>query len=401
MMAAATCAQNCDVTLIEQNEKLGKKLYITGKGRCNITNNSDVEKHLSMVKRNPKFLYSAFYSFDSSSVMRFFEEHGLKLKTEHGDRVFPVSDHASDVIKTLERAMKEGQVKIKLNEKVTQIKVKNERVCAVVTSKSCYEADAVIISTGGISYPSCGSDGSGYELVNKLGHTIKECAPSLVGILTKEEWVTELMGLSLKNVKVSFERGKKCLYEEQGEMLFTHKGISGPVVLTASSVLNDELKTGTVDIWIDLKPALDKEQMDKRILRDFQTNINRQFGNSLNKLLPSKLIPVIVRLSGIDPKKKVNEVTKKEREKLVELLKGLRLTSKELGGFSEAIITKGGVSVREVDPSTMESKLVKNLYLCGEMLDLDALTGGYNLQIAWSTGYLATQSVLDKNVIDE
>ncbi|MCR5666984.1 MAG: NAD(P)/FAD-dependent oxidoreductase [Eubacterium sp.] len=394
MMAAAVCGSGCDVTLLEQNEKLGKKIYITGKGRCNLTNDSDVEKHLSMVKRNPKFLYSAFYSFDPYATMSFFEEHGLKLKTEHGNRVFPVSDHASDVIKTLERAMEEAGVTVRLNEKVTHIETNQGGVCGVKTNRSYYEADAVIIATGGISYPSCGSDGSGYELVKKLGHTVKTCTPSLVGLHTKEEWVKELMGLSLRNVKVSYYKGTKCLFEEQGEMLFTHTGISGPVVLTASSVLNDEIVKGPIEVRIDLKPALSREQLDKRILRDFEENINRQFGNSLNKLLPAKMIPVVLKRIQIASTKKVNEITKEERMQILNLLKGFSLTVTGLGDFSQAVITKGGIPIKEVDPSTMESKLVKRLYLCGEMLDLDALTGGFNLQIAWSTGHLAGDSVL-------
>ncbi len=396
MMAAVAAADSgAAVTLLEQNEKLGKKVYITGKGRCNVTNNSDVENLLLNVVSNPKFLYSAFYSFDSSMMMEFLENEGLKLKTERGNRVFPQSDKSSDVIKTLSNALHKRNVRVLLNTKVKKVVVKDDVFQKVIVSKTVgshseesLAGDAVIIATGGVSYPSTGSTGDGLEFAKATGHTIKECSPSLVPFNIKEEYVKDLQGLSLRNVHYTLTNGKKVLYSDMGEMLFTHFGISGPLVLTSSCYASGK-DISKMQISIDLKPALTKEQLDDRILRDFAEFKNSLFKNSLAKLLPSKLEPVIVSLSGINPEKRVNEVTKEERAKLVEVIKNLKLTPISLRSYNEAIITKGGVSVKDINPATMESKKVKGIYFAGELTDLDAKTGGYNLQIAWSTGHLA------------
>ena len=406
-MMAAYSASMCGhcVTLIEKNEKLGKKIYITGKGRCNFTNDSDVETLLLNVVRNPKFLYSAFYTFDAAAVIDFFETHGMKTMVERGNRAFPASDHSSDVIRTLERALRDNGVEILLNTEVKSIlsesnpifePVEGTRVVGVKDAAGkTYHADAVIVATGGLSYATTGSTGDGYRFAKEYGHKIKETSPSLVPLNTKEEYVKELMGLSLKNVelKVVETSGKgkeKVVFSEQGEMLFTHFGISGPLVLTASAKLNDLMRSqNEVRAYIDLKPALSVEKLEKRILRDWDEIKNRQFKNSLKDLLPTKMIPVVIGLSGIDEEKKINEITSKERGDLVRLLKSFPLTITGLRGYEEAVITKGGVAINEIDPSTMQSKKANGLYFVGEVLDLDAYTGGFNLQIAWSTGYLA------------
>lgn len=406
MMAAAAASQSgAAVTLLEKNEKLGKKLYITGKGRCNVTNNSDTDNLLLNVISNPKFLYSAFYTFDSHMLMQFFENNELKLKTERGGRVFPASDKSSDVIKTMAKVLKERNVKIYLNTCVTDIIIEDgicKGVKAVCNDNSArtkdannrmkksiiLDSDAVIIATGGLSYPSTGSTGDGYRFAKDMGHTIKECRPSLVPINIKEKYIKELQGLSLRNVNLSVIKGKKILYDEQGEMLFTHFGISGPLVLTAGCYIQEK-DLPSVRILIDLKPALTKEQLDERILRDFSECKNCNFKNSLGKLLPTKIIPVIVRLSGIDADKKVNSITRDERGRLAALIKGFEMTPVSFRDYDEAIITKGGVSVKDINPATMESKKTAGIYFAGEVADVDALTGGYNLQIAWSTGYLA------------
>ena len=383
-----------DVTILEQNEKLGKKLYITGKGRCNITNSSDMEVLFQNVCSNRKFLYSAFYSFTNDQVVDFFETHGLQTKVERGNRVFPLSDRSSDVISTLSRALKEVGVEVRLHTKVKDIVVDGEMATGVVLQDGKrLMADAVIIATGGVSYPSTGATGDGYRFAKDLNHKLIPATPSLVPFETKEEWPKDLQGLALKNVSLQVVRNDKIIYDDFGEMLFTHFGISGPMVLSASAAIKPEYFKEDLSLFIDLKPALDMEQLDKRVLREFEEAINKQFKNSINKLLPAKMVPVIIELSGIDPDKKVNEISKEERKNLVTLLKRLPLTVIGLRGWNEAIITKGGVSVKDVNPSTMESKLVKDLYFCGEVLDLDAMTGGYNLQIAWSTGYLAGNSI--------
>lgn len=418
MFAAYFAAKNGnEVTLLEQNEKLGKKLYITGKGRCNITNASDMENLFLNVCSNPKFLYSAFYSFTNEQVIDFFESYGLRTKIERGNRVFPVSDRSSDVIATLAKALKDVGVEVKLHTKVTNILtkecydengnsviadkkngiLKHKATGVILENNNCILADDIIIATGGVSYPTTGSTGDGYRFAETLHHKIVEPSPALVPFEVQEQWVCEMQGLSLKNVAISIEREGKKVYSDFGEMLFTHFGVSGPMILSASAALKpDYFKdfSHELTLKIDLKPALDKEQLDRRILKDFEESKNRQYKNSLQKLLPSKMIPIIITISGIDPDKKVNEITKEERSKLIEILKGLPMTIIGLRGWKEAIITKGGVSVKQVNPSTMESKLVEHLYFAGEVLDLDAMTGGYNLQIAWSTGYLAGNSII-------
>lgn len=395
MMAAyAASCQGHAVTVLEQNEKLGKKLFITGKGRCNITNAGDMDNLFANVMSNRKFLYSAFYTFDNEQVISFFENQGLRTKVERGNRVFPLSDHSSDVIAALSRALKSQNVDIRLHTKVQSLLIRDEAACGVVLSDGkTVEADDVIVATGGISYPSTGSTGDGYRMAEESGHALVECTPSLVPFETKEDWVKDLQGLSLRNVTVSIYHGKKKLYEDFGEMLFTHFGVSGPLVLSASGMIKPVQFKQELCMYIDLKPALDAEQLDKRILREFDAAMNKQFKNVIGSLMPAKMIPVVIRLSGIDPDKKVNEVSREERQHLVQLLKRLPLTINGLRGWNEAIITKGGVSVKDINPSTMESKKVSHLFFCGEVLDLDALTGGYNLQIAWSTGYLAGISV--------
>ena len=395
MMAAIQAAkQGNTVTLLEQNEKLGKKLFITGKGRCNVTNDCDVTELFDSVVSNKKFLYSAFYSFSNQDVKDFFEEQGLRLKVERGRRVFPASDKSSDVIKALGNALKKLEVKIRLRTRVDKVLTENDIVCGVrLSDGECLNADKVILATGGVSYKSTGSDGSGLVMAEKLGHQVTKLRPGLVGMCTKEAWVRDMQGLTLKNVAVSIgkKQGKKPLYEDFGELLFTHYGVSGPMILSASSRLGDELEKEDLYIKIDLKPALSKEQLDSRILRDFEERKNADLSNAMVHLLPKSMIPVMLHVCGLDPAKKVNEVTRGEREQLVKGMKEFPLTINGLRDIQEAIITRGGVTVKEVDPSTVESNIVKNLYLAGEMLDLDALTGGYNLQIAWSTGYLAGQ----------
>ena len=397
MFAAIAAAKNGhQVTLYEKNEKLGKKIFITGKGRCNITNESDVENLLKNVRSNPKFLYSAFYTFDSYRMMDFLEGEGLKLKTERGNRVFPESDKSSDVIKTLKKALEKRKVKIVLNTKVLNIEIK-DGICHGVIVQSgdksgSYTADKVIVATGGCSYQSTGSTGDGYRFAKDADIKVTKCYPSLVPFNIDSDIPKRLQGLSLRNVKVTLYDKGKVLYEELGEMLFTHFGVSGPLVLSASTLASGK-DVSQMELSIDLKPALSKEQLDERILRDFSENRNSYFKNSLSRLLPAKMIPVIVELSEIDEKKQVNNITKEERNRLVNLLKGLTFKVESLRGFNEAIITKGGVSVKEINPGTMEAKKVKGLFFAGEVLDLDAVTGGYNLQIAWSTGYLAGMEI--------
>ncbi|MBQ8822162.1 MAG: NAD(P)/FAD-dependent oxidoreductase [Lachnospiraceae bacterium] len=394
MMAAIAAAdQGSKVLLLEKNEKLGKKLFITGKGRCNVTNAGDMENLFANVMTNEKFLYSAFYTYDNNMVMDFLEKAGCPLKVERGDRVFPVSDHSSDVIAAFQRELKKKGVEIRLNTEVKELMSseaeEGKRITGVLLTNGKKElADAVVIATGGISYASTGSTGDGYRFAQNAGHKVVECKPSLVPFNMKEDWCKEAMGVSLKNVSLTLKCGKKEIYNGFGEMLITHFGISGPLALSASSYYVSKAK-GECMCFIDLKPALTIEQLDKRVLRDFEESKNKQFRNALNHLFPSKLIPVMVKLSGIDPEKKVNEITREERKSFVELIKNIPLTIDGVRDFKEAIITKGGVSVKEVNPSTMESKVLSGLYFAGEVLDLDALTGGYNLQIAWSTGYLA------------
>ncbi len=395
MFAAITAARNGhDVCLLEKNEKLGKKLFITGKGRCNITNACDMETLSASVVSNSRFLYSSFYGFTNQDAIRFFEELGVKTKTERGERVFPESDHSSDVIRAMERELNRLHVKIRLHTEVEKILAENGQFVKVKLADGEMAAgDACIVATGGLSYQSTGSTGDGYRFARECGHSIVPCRPSLVPMEVKEEWIRRLMGLSLRNVTVSVYQGKKRLFQEFGEMLFTHYGVSGPLIISASSYVGPALKDRDLRLEIDLKPALNEEQMDLRVRRDFEENHNRQFKNALGKLFPSKLIPVMVELSGIDPEKKVNVISREERRRFVHFIKHLPMTVTGLRDFNEAIITRGGVQTKEVDPGTMESKYVRGLYFAGEVLDLDALTGGFNLQIAWSTAYAAGSSI--------
>ncbi len=439
IMAAYSASYNFDeVILLEKNEKLGKKIYITGKGRCNVTNDCEPDTFFDNVVNNPKFLYSAYYGFDNKALIKLISDNGCPLKTERGDRVFPVSDHSSDIIKALHDALKKRKVSIRLNTAVKDIMVrpafdgaarmqvpvghsdfgssddageKLKAVGVVLKDGSKIECERVILATGGLSYPSTGSTGDGHGLLRRFGHTVNDCYPALVPFCTKETCVKDMQGLSLKNVAVKLfeesddhqddgdkkssgknkgnKKGNRLIYEGFGEMLFTHFGVSGPLILSASSYYGAKCPGKGAVLHIDLKPALTFEQLDKRILRDFEDTKNKAFRNSLNGLLPSGMIPVIIQRCGIDPDKQVNSVTKSEREILVNVLKDFTLTVTGTRDFNEAIVTGGGISVKEVNPSTMESKLIGNLYIAGELLDVDALTGGFNLQIAWSTGFLA------------
>lgn len=419
MMAAIAAAGNGhQVTVLEKNEKAGKKIYITGKGRCNITNACDVEELFNNVVTNKKFLYSAFYGFTNDDVVTMLNTAGLATKVERGNRVFPVSDRAGDVIAALVRIMKKLGVKLEYDTTVTEIitgtfdKTDDTAdaadggkcgaaagaIATTVTGVRCasgkvYPADAVIVATGGVSYPTTGSTGDGYEFAQRTGHNVTALSPALVPFNVAEEDVKELQGLALKNSGVTIYDGKKKLYEDFGELLFTHFGVSGPTVLSASSYVAKKIKDHPLRLVIDLKPGLDTEQLDARVLRDFDEFMNKNFNNALDKLLPKSLIPVVIRRSGIDEYKKVHEISREERMRLIGTIKNLEFTLTGLRGFNEAIITQGGVSVRDVDPSTMESKKVSGLYFAGEVLDLDAVTGGFNLQIAWSTGHLAGMSV--------
>ncbi len=395
MMAAyAAALSGHSVVLLEQNEKLGKKLFITGKGRCNVTNACEREKLFENVVSNPKFLYSAFSEFDNGDLMELLRRAGCPLKVERGERVFPVSDHASDVTAALTRLLKEGGVEVRLRVKVKEISAADGRVTGVLPADGQYiRADAVVLATGGLSYPTTGSGGDGHRMAEGLGHTLKTCTPALTPMETAEQWCTSLQGLSLKNVTLTMRCGGKQIWNGFGEMLFTHFGISGPLVLSASSYYGKCKDKTAVTAAVDLKPALTMEQLDRRILRDFEENRNKQFKNVIGSLYPSRLVPVMILLSGIDGEKKIHEVTRQERSRLAEVTKNLTMRVTGLRDFTEAIITQGGVRVKEVNPSTMESKIVQGLYPVGELLDLDAVTGGFNLQIAWSTGYLAGRSI--------
>ena len=353
-----------------------------------MTNNTDIEGLLANIPRNGKFLYSAFNRFNSADVMAFFEKLGVPLKTERGNRVFPVSDSAFDISAALERRLKALKVQV-LRDRASALKIEDGAVCGVVGERGRYSAQAVVLATGGVSYPATGSTGDGYGFAKAAGHTVTPLSPALVPFVCEEQDVRELQGLSLKNIEVTMHDGKKVYWKEFGEMLFTHFGVSGPVVLSASSYAAKIIKKKPLLLDIDLKPALSEEQLDARLLRDFEEAKNKQFKNALSHLFPSKLIPVIIGRSGIDPEKKVNEITAKERHDLLSVTKKFRVTLTGLRGYNEAIITQGGVNVREVNPSTMESKKTPGLYFAGEVLDLDGVTGGFNLQIAWSTGMLA------------
>lgn len=387
------------VHLFEKNEKLGKKLFITGKGRCNITNTCDDETFFKSVVTNSKFLYSAFYGYSNQDVVSFFESLGLAVKEERGGRIFPVSDHSSDVIRVLEKRMKELDVKVHLKSEaealLTEEGGEGEHKIRGIRLRNGAEilGDKVIVATGGFSYQATGSTGDGYTFAKETGHTVTQLRPALVPIATKEEYVTQMQGLALKNIRFTVKDGKKVLYDDFGELLFTHFGISGPLVLTASSYIGKKLEKKELQGYIDLKAALTEEQLDARLLREFEAGINRQFKNVITGMFPAKLYPVILELGGIAPDKKVNEITRKERQDFIYLVKHFPLTLVELRPFREAIITQGGVKVKEINPKTMESKLVKGLYFIGEVLDLDAVTGGFNLQIAWSTAKAAAEFI--------
>lgn len=394
-MMAAYAAGMCghEVTLLEQNEKLGKKIYITGKGRCNFTNASPLEDIMQAVVSNPKFLYSAFYTFSNDAVMDFFENQGMSYKIERGNRAFPVSDHASDVIRALERAMKEQNVHIRLYTQVRELLIEDDKATGVLlTDGDKIMADSLILATGGLSYPTTGSTGDGHTMAKNSGHKIVTPRPALVPLTTKEEYILRMQGLSLKNVSLKIKDEKRVIYDAFGEMLFTHFGVSGPLVLSASSVLSRHFPR-EYQAYIDLKPALSEEVLNERLLREFSERPNQHIKAVFQQLLPAKMIPVMIELSQISKDKPVNAITKEERRRLVGLFKAFPFTITGTRGFKEAIITQGGVSVKDIDPATMESKRIKDLYLVGELLDLDALTGGYNLQIAWSTGYLAGISI--------
>lgn len=416
MMAAIVSARKGhEVVIAEKNEKLGKKLFITGKGRCNLTNACETQEIFSHIVTNHKFLYSAIYGFDNWMTYSFFEDLGVRLKIERGNRVFPESDHSSDVIKALEQELKRQRVTVLLHTEVTEILVQDGQVTGVRMKKEkadslVMQADAVILTTGGCSYTSTGSTGDGYRFAKQLGHTVHACEPSLVPFETEESWCKDLMGLTLKNISIQVKDGKKKLYEGFGELLFTHFGVSGPLVLTASTRLGGYMQLEQTELQkqsrnssialnkkllllVDLKPALSEEQLDERIKKDFFRYQNRQLQNAMDDLLPKKLIPIVINSSGISSDKKVNSISREERQRLIQALKQLPLHITGCRGFQEAIITRGGVDVKEVNPQTMESKLVGGLYIAGELLDSDAVTGGYNLQIAWSTGYTAGNAV--------
>jgi len=393
LMAAGIAGMNGhNVILLERNNRPARKVMITGKGRCNVTNDTDVAGLINAVNKNGKFLYSAFSAFSAQDTKAFFEKRGVALKTERGNRVFPQSDKSVDIVDALTAFARENAEII--TARATEIIAENGKVSAVMTDEGRFDCDGVILATGGLSYPTTGSTGDGYKMAKKLGHTVTDLRPSLVGVECFEGFTSHLQGLALKNIglKVYKNDGKKPIYTDFGELLFTHFGISGPTVLSASAKLSDT-ENNKYTFYIDLKPALSEEELDKRIRRDFSENLNKDFINSLDALLPQKLISVIVSLSGIPAHTKVNQISREQRETLLKLLKGLKLTAVSLRPIEEAVITAGGISLSQVDPKTMQSRLIEGLYFAGEILDLDACTGGFNLQIAFSTGYLAGNSI--------
>lgn len=394
MIACGTLAEKIpEVILIEKNKFLGKKLRITGKGRCNITNSADIEDFINNVPTNPRFLYSAFYSFTNDDIVSLLNSLGVKTKVERGGRIFPVSDSAKEVADALKKYALKKNVRL-INAEALKILTDENRAVGVKTDRGEFRADAVVMATGGKSYPLTGSDGKGMLMCREAGHTIITPKPSLIPIVTNEAWVSDLMGLALKNIEISvYNKKNKKIYSDFGEMLFTHFGISGPLVLSASAHMKN-LEKEAYTITIDLKPALDEEKLDKRICRDFEEFKNKHLINALDELLPKALIPVVISLSGIPPHKEVNSVTREERHSLIKIIKALTLTVKGFRPIEEAIVTSGGINVKEIDSSTMESKIVKNLYFAGEMIDVDAYTGGFNLQIAYSTGYLAALGII-------
>ena len=393
LMAAYACALNGnEVTVFERNEKCGKKIYITGKGRCNLTNAVPPQEFLSNVVNNSKFLTSAIHSFSPDDTMSLFDNLGLSLKIERGNRVFPASDHASDVTKCLENACKNLGVEFKFNCKVDKISVLNSTVSDIIVNNNKYSFDKVLVCTGGVSYPATGSTGDGYDFARAVGHTVVPLKPALCGLNLKGSFYSDLQGLSLKNVSLSVLYGEDKVKKFFGEMLFTHFGVSGPIILTASSFIN-RFDLNKVKLLLDFKPALSAEQLDDRILRDFASSPNKSISAVLKLLLPSSLIKTVLDRCSIDDTKRVNSITKAERVALIKIVKGFEMRVESLRPFEEAIITSGGISVNEINPKTMESKLVRGLYFCGELLDVDALTGGFNLQIAFATGYAAGSSI--------
>lgn len=403
MAAVAAAGQGLEVEVYEQNEKLGKKLFITGKGRCNFTNACATNELFDAFLTNPRFLYSAVHGFTNYDVIDFFETLGVKTKMERGGRMFPLSDHSSDIILAMESRMKALGVDIHLQTRVKRLLVENMDTSGEYISGIELEngrkvyADAVLLATGGISYPSTGSTGDGYRMAKEVGHSVTELMPSLVPMVTAEEYIPRMQGLSLKNVRLSVFDGKKCVYEDFGEMMFTHFGMTGPLVLSASGKIGKLLKKSYLTARIDLKPALTEEQLDARLLREFEAAKNKQFKNAIDSMFPTKLIPVMLEIGGIAPYKRVNEITKEERCAFIKKVKAFPVTITGLRGFAEAIITRGGIQIKEINPKTMESKKVKGLYFAGEVMDLDALTGGYNLQIAWSTAHAAAMAVCEQN----
>ncbi|SDL01099.1 hypothetical protein SAMN05216497_104122 [Clostridium cochlearium] len=395
MMAAITAADKYKVFLIERNEKLGKKLFITGKGRCNVTNKKDISDFFDYIPGNPEFLYSSLYTFTNENTIEFFNSRNTPLKTERGDRVFPKSDKSSDIIKALEKELEDKGVKIMLNSPVRDIKVKNNLIHSVILQNGLeIEGDYFIIATGGASYPQTGSTGDGYKFASKVGHKISNIKPALVPLEIEDPWVKNLQGLSLKNVELKIINSKsKEVYKDFGEMLFTHFGISGPIVLSSSRYVKENEDQYAV---LNLKPALTFEELDKRIQKDFNKYINKDFKNSLNDLLPKKLIDTIIKLSNIPEDKKVNSITKEERRNLCSLIQNLKMKIKGFRPIKEAIVTSGGINVDEINPSNMQSKIIPNLHFAGEVIDVDGYTGGFNIQIAFSTGYLAGTMVGDK-----
>ena len=403
MMASISAAYNGDnVILLEKNKLLGKKLLITGKGRCNITNSADMNEFIFNIPRNGKFLYSSFQNFTNLDIIEFLNKNGLDVKYERGKRVFPITDKSIDVLNCFIKELKSLDVDIKLNSEVTEIETKNNEVTGVYLSTGeIIKASKIILATGGKSYSKTGSNGSGYKLAKKLGHTITDIKPSIIPLLAEKNLCQNLQGLSLKNVKIKIKDklNNKLIYEDFGEMLFTHFGVSGPIILSGSAHLirykdiDDLLEKNQISLYIDLKPVLSEEELDARVLRDFEEFKNKDFKNSLSKLLPQKIIDTVVRLSKINPEKKVNEITKEERKRLVFLLKNFEVIIKGFRSIEEAIVTSGGISVKEINPKTMESKIVKGLFFAGEIIDVDAYTGGFNLQIAYSTGFTAGLSI--------
>lgn len=394
MLSAATASDNgLRVILLEKNSKLGKKLYLTGKGRCNVTNYGDINDFFTHVITNPRFLYSAFKAFDNHELIALLNSLGIPTKVEQGNRVFPASDKSSDVIKALQKNLQKNKVAIKLLTEVEKITFQNQQITGVLLNNGKpITATKVVIATGGISYPQTGSTGDGYNMARQTGHTLKEPKPALIPLVIEEKWVKDLQGLALKNVSIKALLNAKVKVEQFGEMLFTHFGVSGPIILSLSSLIKDYIATPAnkpVQLIIDLKPALTLEQLDARLLRDFNKYNGKQIKNALDDLLPQKMIPIVINLANIDIHKQVNQINKHERSRLVHTLKNIPLTVTGTRPINEAIVTCGGIDVKEINPSTMESKIIQGLYFAGEIIDVDALTGGYNLQIAFSTGFLS------------